>query len=57
MTEEKTVAEWREELGLTREELAEGMQVSPRDLTLLECSGQKYYGLDQKWFALLAKPY
>jgi hypothetical protein len=57
MTEEKTVREWREELGLSIGELAEGMRVSERDLMLLESSGQKYYGLDQEWFALLAEPY
>jgi transcriptional regulator with XRE-family HTH domain len=57
MTEEKTVGEWREEHGLTVEELAEGMGVSPRDLSLLESSGQEYYGLDPEWFALLAEPY
>ncbi|MCA1719036.1 MAG: helix-turn-helix domain-containing protein [Actinobacteria bacterium] len=47
----------REEHGLTVEELAEGMRVSPQDLMLLESSGQKYLGLDREWFALLAEPY
>ncbi len=57
MTEAKTVAELREQHGLSREELAEGMRVSERDLMLLEASGQKYFGLDREWFALIAEPY
>ncbi|MBA3473475.1 MAG: helix-turn-helix transcriptional regulator, partial [Rubrobacter sp.] len=57
MTEEKTVRELREEIGLSIEELAEGMRISERDLMKLEHSGQKYYGLDREWFALLAEPY
>jgi transcriptional regulator with XRE-family HTH domain len=57
MTEEKTVRELREEIGLSLEELAEGMQVSERDLMKLESSGQKYLGLDPEWFALITEPY
>lgn len=55
--EEKTVRELREKHGLSVEELAEGMRISERDLMLLESSGQKYYGLNVEWFALLAEPY
>jgi transcriptional regulator with XRE-family HTH domain len=57
MTEGKTVRELREEIGLSLAELAEGMRVSERDLMLLESSGQKYLGLDLKWFALITEPY
>lgn len=53
----KTVRELRKEHGLTREELAEGMRISERDLMKLESSGQRYRSLDREWFALVAEPY
>jgi transcriptional regulator with XRE-family HTH domain len=46
---EKTIGEWREELGLTREEVARDMQISERALLLLESSGQTYPGFDEEW--------
>lgn len=53
----KTVAELREEYGLSREDLARGMDVSVRDLEMLEASGQRYHGLNPEWFVLLTEPY
>jgi len=57
MTEGKTLGQLCKEVGMTLEELAEGMKVSERDLMLLESSGQKYLGLDPEWFALLTERY
>ena len=53
----KTVAELREEHGITREELAAGMSVSVRDLEMLEASGQRYHSLDPEWFVPVADLY
>lgn len=57
MTGEKTVAEWREEHGLSVEELARDMQVSERALMKLEHSGQMYPGFDREWGVPVSETY
>jgi transcriptional regulator with XRE-family HTH domain len=54
---EKTIAEWREELGITREEMARDMQISERALLLLEASGQTYPNFDAEWVAPISERY
>lgn len=46
---EKTLGEWREDLGLTVEEVARHMQVTERTVMKLEHSGQTYPGFDVEW--------
>jgi hypothetical protein len=55
MTEGKTVGQLSEEHGLTLAELAGEMEISERDLMLLESSGQKYLGLGWEWRVPVAK--
>ena len=57
MTEEKTVAEWREEVGLTREEVARLMEVTERTVMLLEHSGQTYSSFNVEWSVHVSERY
>jgi transcriptional regulator with XRE-family HTH domain len=54
---EKTLREWREELGLSALELADSMQVSERTVRLLEDSGQTYPAFDVEWGVPISERY